>query len=242
MARFSPSRADGRGRLDFGREIAVAIATVLGIVWVVTISERQASFDDNLALSSIVKTNEARVQGFEQFVLRTIETANLATRHIEANLAADGQRLVSLSDDPVLASPVFEGFVVRLAGKKADVAGTSPLDSSIVPQLDEVAKRSSGELSVPPPIDFGGKRYVAVIRNFRGGAGYVAVLMEPERFTDFALPHFESGPGGPTEAMRRRGIAPRRVEVGEHGLEHLRAHGRGRGVVKVDRFHGPKSS
>ena len=78
MVRFSHARQAGRGSPSRLLEAILVLAAVVGIFWIGLLTYRQVNFDEDLALATVTRTNEARVQGFEQFVLRTIETADLA--------------------------------------------------------------------------------------------------------------------------------------------------------------------
>ena len=174
--RRSPSRIS---------EALVVVAAALGVGWLALTSYRQAQFEKELALATVTQTNEARVQGFEQFVLRTIETADLATRHIEANLhdLRDG---LSLANEPVLKSAVFDAFVVHIEGE-APVRAGAFTSSETVAELDRIAAHGFRELEITPPLKLAnGRLKVAALRRFDRGKGYVAVLMDPRRFTDFA--------------------------------------------------------
>ncbi len=187
MVRFSHARQAGRGSPSRLLEAILVLAAAVGIFWIGLLTYRQVNFDEELALATVTRTNEARVQGFEQFVLRTIETADLATRHIEANLEEINSGQFSVATEPVLSSKVFDAFVVHSTGRPPIFSGTSPVPGETVKQLDEYASRSRRDLIITPPVTVGsGRQQVAALRKFNGDTGYVAVLMDADRFTDFA--------------------------------------------------------
>lgn len=168
-------------------EWAIILVALAGMIWIAAMTYRQVRFDRELAVAAVVRTNEARVQGFEQFVLRTIETADLATRHIEANSKLIENGRVTVANEPVLRSPVIDSFVIRTPSHRAIRAGSDLIDDATIRELDALVEVATLDLTITPPLRLAdGSLKLAAIRKFEAGRGYVAVLMNPARFTDFA--------------------------------------------------------
>ncbi|WP_187107779.1 sensor histidine kinase [Sphingomonas xanthus] len=172
----------------------VIVAAVAGILALLAVAVSQANYQRVQAEETAVESNRARVIAFEQFVLRTLEAAELATQHLVEHVLDrvpdDATLLSRLKHDQTAAMPLFSGIVISPDGRNPVFSGIERVPSSTLDEMDRVSRSSRGGLVVTRPLPVAGRgNLVAVVRSVpadRGG-GFVAVLIEPAKFTDFSV-------------------------------------------------------
>ena len=173
-----------------GKLVIAAVALVMiAALWVTLID--QAGFERDRVVAAAIQQNENRATALRQFVLRTLDLADLALDHALATHVprAPPPSGAPLSiDDPALANPVFaavdvfggDGRLLATTLKGGTAAGLDP----------SVASSAQGSLSVSPPLpsrQLGGDAiFLTRAGPARGGAGrdYASILIRPTVFTD----------------------------------------------------------
>lgn len=173
-----------RGRL------VVLVLSGLAITLACLLAAQQLSVERRQATAALIRDNQARAYSFEQYVLRTLEAADLATQQLEREIRRSGTALggANRSEPAFDRSLLFEGVIVQIPGQTLfSPAGLrlSDGDKEALAGLPATRERS---LSVTPPLTFSdGRKLIAVVRDLAGeSGGKVAVLLDPKRFTDFA--------------------------------------------------------
>ncbi|RIX27043.1 sensor histidine kinase [Sphingomonas edaphi] len=168
----------------------VLVLSGLAIVLACFLTAQQLAFERRQATEALVRDNQARAYSFEQYVLRTLEAADLATQQLERDIHRNGTGLgrADGSGTSLDRSPLFEGVIIHVPGQTlVSPAGLrlSDVDKEV---LDGVRVTGDHSLSVTPPLTFSdGRNLIAVVRALDGDSRRkVAVLLDPKRFTDFA--------------------------------------------------------
>lgn len=168
--------------------------TIAAIAVSVAIAASQAKFEHRQATRAVVNENKARVLAFEQFVLRTLEAAELATQHLAAHVIRDTDSdeavAARLAHDPTIAIPLFHTIAVRTPGGRTIFSDRQlEVPPATLQALEQAASSSRGRIIVTPPLSMGqSEKLVAVVRAVQGaeGLGYAAAFIRPSKFTDFA--------------------------------------------------------
>lgn len=168
----------------------VLVLSGLAISLACLLTAQQLAFERRQATEALVRDNQARAYSFEQYVLRTLEAADLATQQLEREIRRRGRPLggANGSEAPLDRSPLFEGVIVQVPGQPLVSPADLQLSDRNTAALAALRITNDAHLAVTPPLEFsGGRKLIAVVRSLNGGSpGKVAVLLDPKRFTDFA--------------------------------------------------------
>ncbi len=179
---------------------AVVIGSILliGLLWLVAITELRA--EERRTIEAAIRENQNRAAAFEQYLARTLETANLAALHV-AELYADHRPLAeapgrpALLADRVAKNPIFAGVVV--ADANGDVRSTTFRDAPALNIASSLTFRRFRDnptdegplISRPSTSPFADRPLVAISRPIRGDDGrfdgVVIVQIVAERLVDF---------------------------------------------------------
>ncbi|WP_324808322.1 ATP-binding protein [Sphingomonas sp. LY29] len=168
----------------------ITVFAVVSIGAIVALTAHQLAFEREQAAENVVRENRARVQSFEQYVLRTLEVADLATRHVEHLTRyhnGSSSQLPFTPNDAAL-SPIFTTVVVKLDTDRLLTTKGMQVDAPTSSRLLNYARSGRGDLVVTPPLPMtNGRTEIAIVRSLPTyPAGYVAVFVDPRRFTQFA--------------------------------------------------------
>lgn len=168
--------------------ILVALAAVLTVIG---LTAEQLKFEREQTAHSVLRENQFRVRSFEQYVLRTLEVADVAARHVEQVVRQTPRQAlkVALDADQTLRAPMFTTMVLHIEGSSLITARSAiGVTSEIHARLKEAARHSAGRVRVTGPLAVAGAPpQVAVVRNLPSYKnGYVAIFIDPRRFTQFA--------------------------------------------------------
>lgn len=169
----------------------MVLAGLAAILLVIGLTAQQLNFERAQAARSVLRENQFRVRSFEQYVLRTLEIAEIATRHMEqvARRSPPDNLMATLRADQTIRAPLFTTAVVHALGRGSVVARPSiDITAASRARLITIARQSMGGVVVTSPLPMTGARpQIAVVRSLAGGRdGYVAVFIDPRRFTQFA--------------------------------------------------------
>ena len=165
--------------------LSLLMVTALGVA-----VNQQIRFERAQTVSSAVEQNKARAEAFEQYVLRTLDVANVALNH---TIAAHGEELRTARSKPVpLNDPTLEiaAFAAVTVQSGDRVTASTRLPAPVLPHALITGRKSTQGVEISRPMWFSEeKRFlIAVTRTFDVGGmpGVVAVWIEPRVFTDFS--------------------------------------------------------
>ena len=178
----------------------IAIVLVL-LSWAVVL--QQVRFERSEAIAAAVRDNINRTVALEQYVVRTLEAADVATLHVRDKYMSEQgyARMIGTPDrparlnDPVVTNTNFAG--VSIVNEKGQLVATSlpnarrSADLSNHPAFAPHVRQDSGKLfvSVPAYSRILGETYIWLTRrlNHDDGsfAGVVSVQVTPAQFTNF---------------------------------------------------------
>lgn len=168
----------------------VALAAMVAIVAIWTLTERQNRLERSQAIESAVQTNQSRVRSFEEYVLRTVSAADLIAWNAVhlAGTSKSGECPTAAPRDDALRSPIATSVLLLSRERICVLAGSASFNEAVAADLREQARRSARDLIIAPPVPTAGLRHlVPVIRVFGKAERRLAiVLVDPRRFTDFA--------------------------------------------------------
>lgn len=169
----------------------VILAAAFAIFVVIGLTAQQLTYERQQATLRVRRENESRVQSFEQYVLRTLEVAELATRHVDhmTRLSPLRQSPDLFVDDQTIRSPVFTKVVINRGDFGiASTDSSDHIDPVANAQLLAIAQGARGKLTVTAPMSILGMRsQIAIVRDLPAAKnGFVAIFIDPRRFTQFA--------------------------------------------------------
>ena len=146
----------------------------------------QLRYERRLAFERLATENQARVRTFEQYVLRTLDLAEVEAQHARMLSRSGGDK--KIEDASRTTFSPFSGVVVIrgrqvIANKDEFVLLDSERD-----RLVEMASATPYNLYVSPPQKFSALpgEQIAVVAKANGSEPVVALFLEPKRFTQFA--------------------------------------------------------
>lgn len=178
---------------------AVAIGSVLlvALLWLVALAELRAQ--EARTIEAAIRENRNRAAAFEQYVVRTLETANVAAAYVAERFAdqlggAAPRRAASLAD-PVTRNQLFAGVIVadRHGEVRVTTLPSAPrlnLASSAAFRRFRADPSDNGPfVSRPALTPFSERPVIPFVRPIRRGdgsfAGIVIVQIIAERLVDF---------------------------------------------------------
>ena len=170
--------------------LPVLIGALVALLAVWTLTERQNRSERHQAIGSAVRANQSRVRSFEQYVLRTVAAADLIAQHAahlaEESPAGDCPQISSGAHEA--GSSIATSVLLLLKDRTCLLWGESVVDDSTTLELRTIGRKNQKDLIVAPPVATSRPGYVVpVIRVISRDRGDIAiVLVDPERFTDFA--------------------------------------------------------
>jgi len=192
--------SSSRARLVKGLIWAFCLLLVAGS-WVFVAA--QVGYEREVAIEDAVRQNENRAVAFEQYIRRTLESADLVTRYVGSRFAQGrvGSEFGGTPGNPARISGELarDGPVlgVSIADAQGNVIATSlPPAASLRNVADRPAfrahiTRDSGELYISPPMRSAaaGRDLIWMSRRLNrpdgGFAGVVGVIVPPDQLTAF---------------------------------------------------------
>jgi signal transduction histidine kinase len=193
-----PPRLHAFSTSHIQKAVAIGSLLLIALLWLVAITELRA--EERRTIEAAIRENQNRAAAFEQYLARTLETADLAAIHV-AELYGHHLPLVESASRPALLvdqvakNPIFAGVVV--ADSKGDVITTTfpdapalNIESSITFRRFRDNPRDQGPvISRPANSPFSDRPLIAISRPIRssGGrfGGIVIVQIVAERLVDF---------------------------------------------------------
>lgn len=178
-----------RARLSERAYIPLGTCLILLMMWGFVIV--QIANDRHRTAMAAAQENQSRVEGFQQYVLRTLAVADLALDHAAVTygpvLAGNAAR-ISATTDPAMKEAPFVSVVLQQSGKVLVVEGLGEHSLSTSQLLRARKEIRSGHLKayVSPPLwNSADHNYlIAVSRSF--GDVTATAWLRPRTFTDFA--------------------------------------------------------
>jgi two-component system, LuxR family, sensor kinase FixL len=176
--------------------IVVVSITLISSAWI--IADRQIEFEKREAMNLASRTNYDRAIMLDQFVSRTLDTANIAALYISELYRMHAVKLGSPGrpsriQEQIARNPAFLG--VSIADQNGDIVATTSQDLEQRPNIRphavfaEHVARDPGSLYVgkPYPSPLSGRNTIWLSRRLNRAdgsfAGVVAINMSPEQLT-----------------------------------------------------------
>ena len=177
-----------------GSQWAIIAGALLSILAIFLVTARQVEGDRRSAIGSEIRQNQARVQIFQQYVLRSLEIGKVATDQLAERLEAEGATSAKAASGVVNSSflprmDYVEGVAVSLGEADNLVAGGMSLSPANWRLLRAFAHSQSTDVAITPPFAAAnGIQFVALSRRFRSGGrqGFIAILFQPHHMLDFS--------------------------------------------------------
>jgi signal transduction histidine kinase len=177
-----------------GSQWAIIAGALLSILAIFLVTARQVEGDRRSAIGSEIRQNQARVQIFQQYVLRSLEIGKVATDQLSERLEAEGATSAKAASGVVNSSflprmDYVEGVAVSLGEADNLVAGGMSLSPANWRLLRTFAHSQSTDVAITPPFAAAnGIQFVALSRRFRSGGrqGFIAILFQPHHMLDFS--------------------------------------------------------
>lgn len=168
--------------------LIVLLLAMIALLTVGISTKRQIENEREQAIAEVRSANQVRVSAFEQYVYRTLGSAELAARHASFlyrnGFTSDRQRLTA---DPVLSTPLFDGVAIKVGKRYQVLTGAPALDAKTIAQLEAVVRTGSGDIVVAAPIPtLDGSQQIPLLHPLNSREDFVVVLIDYRRFTDFA--------------------------------------------------------
>lgn len=186
-----PGWRERRSNLGPTRVSALIVALTLVLVaalWLIV--SRQIQSDRAQAELSAVKQNQARAEAFRQYVLRTLDVANIALNHTIAfhvEQSSTERSSPLLLNDPTLDVAAFAAVTIQRGDR---VIASTRMPAPVLPRVLRVGARNTPRAKISRPFwsPESKRSLVAVTRSFNVGSrsGLVSVWVEPRHFTDFS--------------------------------------------------------
>jgi signal transduction histidine kinase len=177
-----------------GSQWGVLAGAFLSILFIFQVTAQQIDGDRRRAIESEIHQNQARTQIFQQYVLRTLEMAKVATDQLATRLeagdisTADGARgIVDTSFLPKMN--YVEGVAVSFGDRDHLLTGPRSLSLSNWRALRKFALAQPTDAAITPPFTApGGTQIVALTRRLRSDrrSGFIGILFQPHHMLDFS--------------------------------------------------------
>ena len=170
-------------------KILIVLLTIVAVVALWSLVIQQLSLVRAQAVSTAVRQNEMRTEAFQQYVIRTLDVANLALNHTITThakvLSAASAKLIFL-DDHTLDSPAFAAITIQNGNR---VVASTRTTAPALPE-SEVLRANKPTFTVNRPMwsPEERKNLVSISRSFNheGRSGVASVWIEPRSFTDIS--------------------------------------------------------
>ena len=180
------------------KAVVIGSLLLIALLWLVAFTELRS--EERRTIEAAIRENQNRAAAFEQYLARTLETADLAAIHV-AELYSDHRTLAETAGRPglladrVAKNPIFAGVVV--ADAEGNVHTTTFRDAPPLNIASSVTFRRFRDdpsdngpvISRPANSPFSEKPLVAISRPIRGDDGHfggiVIVQIVAERLVDF---------------------------------------------------------
>ena len=195
---FTLPRTGALARRLFGTNAVIAgvCLAAIGLMWIAVIA--QARFERREAVAAAIERNSNLAVAFEEFTVRTIDSADAVAKYVKREYARTGARIdiPGLIADRTIDAGVFTA--ISIVDERGNLVATSyervpggPLNAADRPHFKVHVAQDTGKVFVGQPImsRLTGKSTIPISRriNKPDGAfgGIVSVQMEPIRFTEF---------------------------------------------------------
>jgi PAS domain S-box-containing protein len=191
-------RIEALGRRLFGTNAAIAGVCLasIGLMWIAVIA--QARYERREAIAAAIERNSNLTVAFEEFAVRTIDSADEVAKYVRREYARSGARIdiPGLIADRTIDARAFTA--VSIVDARGNLVATSyervpegPLNAADRPHFTVHVPRDTGNVFVGQPIvsRLTGKSTIPIslrINSPDGGfGGVVSVQIDPVRFTEF---------------------------------------------------------
>jgi hypothetical protein len=195
---FTLRRAGALARRLVGTNAVIAgvCLAAIGLMWTAVIA--QARFERREAVAAAIERNSNLAVAFEEFTVRTIDSADVVAKYVKREYARTGARIdiPGLIADRTIDAGVFTA--ISIVDERGNLVATSyervpggPLNAADRPHFKVHVAQDTGKVFVGQPImsRLTGKSTIPISRriNKPDGAfgGIVSVQMDPIRFVEF---------------------------------------------------------
>ena len=177
----------------YGSQWVVLAGAMIAIIFIFMVTAQQILGDRQRAFEAEVRQNQARAQILQQYVLRTLEMSNVATRQLASRLGSGTPTLEAaerIVDGNLLPQMDYvNGIIVSLGDGKRMVTGGMSLSPSSWRRLEGFALGQPTQVAISPPFAGpNGTQMVALTRRLRddGKGGFVGIIFQPHHLLDFS--------------------------------------------------------
>ena len=176
-----------------GGQLAVLAGAIFFIIFIFLTTVQQISDDRQRSIEAEIRQNQSRAQILQQYVLRTLEMSNVATRQLASRLES-GDSSIEAAAQIVNASFIsktdyVDGVIVALGAKGRMVTGGISLSESGWLQLERFSLHQQTAVAISPPFETtNGMQFVALTRRLErnGKGGFVGIMFQPHHLLDLS--------------------------------------------------------
>jgi two-component system sensor kinase FixL len=176
-----------------GGQFAVLAGAILFIIFIFLTTVQHIGDDRRRSIEAEIRQNQSRTQIFQQYVLRTLEMSNAATRQLAIRLDSGDSSIdaaARIVEGNILSKMDYvDGVVVALGSQGRMVAGGISLPDSDWRLLERFALQQRTEVAISPPFTAAnGRQYVALTRRLKrnGQGAFVGIIFRPHHLLDFS--------------------------------------------------------
>jgi len=178
---------------DHGGRLAILAGACVLLVFIVSNTAQQVGIERKGAFEVALNHNVSRAQIFQEYVLRTLEVGDVATKYIAGKLddgSVSTAKVEAIVESSILSGIGYvEGTVVRLPdGARVQVGGLT-VSPAGWREVEEFVANQATEVAMSPPILMSnGEELLILTRRLEGqsGRGFIGIAFEPRHLTDFS--------------------------------------------------------
>lgn len=176
-----------------GGQLAVLAGAIFFIIFIFLTTVEQLSDDRQRSIEAEIRQNQSRTQILQQYVLRTLEMSNVATRQLASRLES-GDSSIEAAARIVNASFIsktdyVDGVIVALGAEGRIVTGGISLPESDWRRLEQFVLHQRTRVAISPPFtSSNGTQFVALTRRLDHNAkgAFVGIIFQPHHLLDFS--------------------------------------------------------
>lgn len=174
-------------------QLAILVGASAMITFIFSNIAEEIGGERKHAVEFALNDNRSRAQIFQEYVLRTLEVGDVATKHVASQLesrAMSPKVAIDIINASILGKIGYvEGTLARIPGGTRVQSGDVSLPEASWRQLESFAQQQGTEVAVSPPVRTSdGKQLLALTRRLKGrnGQGFIGIAFKPHHLTDFS--------------------------------------------------------
>lgn len=176
-----------------GGQLAVLAGAILFIIFIFLTTVQQVSDDRRRSIEAEIRQNQSRTQILQQYVLRTLEMSNVATKQLANRLDSGDSSIEAaarIANESFISKTGYvDGVIVALGNEGRMVTGGISLPGPEWRRLERFALHQRTEVAISPPFTASnGMQYVALTRRLErnGNGAFVGIMFQPHHLLDFS--------------------------------------------------------